>query len=139
MLKRKEEFLALLSTYHFLFLNTNKLVASAATAVNAYPNTLVLAPVSIAFFLEAVSFFASFFVSAGFTWFFLSSGLFISSEGLTSSAVNLSYLAYKVRSSDNTYSGLAGVFDTPTAKARWVLTYANFQIYSRAYKTNLFL
>ena len=29
--------------------------------------------------------------------------------------------------------------DTPTAKARWVLIYINFQIYSKAYKTDLFL
>ena len=29
--------------------------------------------------------------------------------------------------------------DTPTAKARWVLEYNNFQIYSKAYKTNYFL
>ena len=28
--------------------------------------------------------------------------------------------------------------DTPTAKARWVLNYVDFQIYSKAYKTNLF-
>ena len=28
--------------------------------------------------------------------------------------------------------------DTPTAKARWVLMYIDFQIYSKAYKTNLF-
>ena len=26
--------------------------------------------------------------------------------------------------------------DTPTAKARWVLIYIHFQIYSKAYKTN---
>jgi hypothetical protein len=67
MLKRKEEFLALLSTRYFLFLNTNKLVASAAIAVIAYPKIFVLAPVGIASFLEAVSFFASLFVSEGFT------------------------------------------------------------------------
>ena len=29
--------------------------------------------------------------------------------------------------------------DTPTAKARWVLIYIHFQIYSKAYKTNEFL
>ena len=29
--------------------------------------------------------------------------------------------------------------ETPTAKARWVLEYLNFQIYSKVYKTNLFL
>ena len=29
--------------------------------------------------------------------------------------------------------------DTPTAKARWVLIYVNFQIYSKVYKTSLFL
>ena len=29
--------------------------------------------------------------------------------------------------------------DTPTAKARWVLIYIHFQIYSKAYKTNKFL
>ncbi len=29
--------------------------------------------------------------------------------------------------------------DTPTAKARWVLIYIHFQIYSKAYKTNDFL
>lgn len=29
--------------------------------------------------------------------------------------------------------------DTPTAKARWVLIYVNFQIYSKIYKTGLFL
>ena len=29
--------------------------------------------------------------------------------------------------------------DTPTAKARWVLIYNHFQIYSKAYKTNDFL
>ena len=29
--------------------------------------------------------------------------------------------------------------DTPTAKARWVLIYNHFQIYSKAYKTNKFL
>lgn len=28
--------------------------------------------------------------------------------------------------------------DAPTAKARWVLMYIDFQIYSKAYKTNLF-
>lgn len=28
--------------------------------------------------------------------------------------------------------------DTPTAKARWVLMYIHFQIYSKAYKTNEF-
>ena len=28
--------------------------------------------------------------------------------------------------------------DTPTAKARWVLNYIDFQIYSKVYKTNLF-
>ena len=50
MLKRKEELFALLFTYHFLFLNTNKLVASAAMAVIAYPKIFVLAPVSIIFF-----------------------------------------------------------------------------------------
>ena len=31
------------------------------------------------------------------------------------------------------------VTDTPTAKARWVLIYVNFQIYSKVYKTSLFL
>ncbi len=31
------------------------------------------------------------------------------------------------------------VTETPTAKARWVLEYLNFQIYSKVYKTNLFL
>ena len=30
------------------------------------------------------------------------------------------------------------VTDTPTAKARWVLMYIHFQIYSKAYKTNEF-
>lgn len=35
MLKRKEELFTLLFTCYFLFLNTNKLVASAATAVSA--------------------------------------------------------------------------------------------------------
>ena len=29
-----------------------------------------------------------------------------------------------------------GCADTPTAKARWVLIYIHFQIYSKAYKTN---
>lgn len=29
--------------------------------------------------------------------------------------------------------------DTPTAKARWVLIYIHFQIYSKAYETNEFL
>lgn len=29
--------------------------------------------------------------------------------------------------------------DTPTAKARWVLIYADFQVCSKAYKTGLFL
>ena len=29
--------------------------------------------------------------------------------------------------------------DTPTAKARWVLIYIHFQIYSKVYKTNEFL
>ena len=28
------------------------------------------------------------------------------------------------------------ISDTPTAKARWVLIYIHFQIYSKAYKTN---
>lgn len=42
MLKRKEELFTLLFTFYFLFLNTNKLVASAAMAVSAYPNTFVL-------------------------------------------------------------------------------------------------
>ena len=28
--------------------------------------------------------------------------------------------------------------DTPTAKARWVLMYIHFQIYSKTYKTNEF-
>ena len=28
------------------------------------------------------------------------------------------------------------ITDTPTAKARWVLIYIHFQIYSKAYKTN---
>ena len=30
------------------------------------------------------------------------------------------------------------VAETPMAKARWVLEYLNFQIYSKEYKTNLF-
>ena len=30
------------------------------------------------------------------------------------------------------------ISDTPTAKARWVLMYIHFQIYSKAYKTNDF-
>ena len=30
------------------------------------------------------------------------------------------------------------VADTPTAKARWVLMYIHFQIYSKVYKTNEF-
>ena len=34
---------------------------------------------------------------------------------------------------------LADNSDTPTAKARWVLIYIHFQIYSKAYKTNEFL
>lgn len=29
--------------------------------------------------------------------------------------------------------------DTPTAKARWVLIYIHFQIYSKVYETNEFL
>lgn len=39
-------------------------------------------------------------------------------------------------------SGRKAIFvesDTPTAKARWVLIYVNFQIYSKVYKTSLFL
>lgn len=31
------------------------------------------------------------------------------------------------------------VSDTPTTKARWVLIYIHFQIYSKAYKPNEFL
>ena len=31
------------------------------------------------------------------------------------------------------------ITDTPTAKARWVLIYIRFQIYSKAYKTNVLL
>lgn len=44
---------------------------------------------------------------------------------------------------DHRWSGLffLPVFssDTPTAKARWVLIYIHFQIYSKAYETDEFL
>ena len=36
-------------------------------------------------------------------------------------------------------SFLSIITDTPTAKARWVLIYIHFQIYSKAYKTNKFI
>ena len=35
--------------------------------------------------------------------------------------------------------GYQAASDTPTAKARWVLIYIHFQIYSKAYETNEFL
>ena len=45
------------------------------------------------------------------------------------------FMSYRKLSQEQ-YKPHCPVSDTPTAKARWVLIYIHFQIYSKTYKTN---